>query len=234
MSKSHPQQWSINDQVVRPDEEIVEQFKDYPTTQIADSGGPVSVMSPAIGHVAGDVEVCGPATTLWTKPGDILFPLKSPDVVQPGDVVVIDGGGREDAAVVGDILSATLSGLGCQGVIVDGAVRDLGGIDEVGLPVYARGAYPTTGSVQGPGAINVPIQCGGVIVNPGDLVRADRSGIVVVPREHVREVLELTRAVDRRETEWRAAVNGGATLPGATGVDDLIRNLRDATETPAP
>lgn len=234
MSKSHPHQWSINDQVVRPDQDVVEQFKDYPTTQIADSGGPVSVMRPGIGHLAGDVEVCGPATTLWTKPGDILFPLKSPDVVQPGDVVVVDGGGREDAAVVGDILSATLSGLGCQGVIVDGAIRDLDGIDEVGLPVYARGAYPTTGSIQGPGAINVPIQCGGVLVNPGDLVRADRSGVVVVPREHVREVLELTKAVDQHETEWRAAVKAGATLPSATGVDDLIRSLRDAVETPAP
>lgn len=234
MTKSHPHQWAIRDGAARPDPETVAEFTKYPTTQIADCGGPVSVVGPAIGHLAGGVEVCGPAMTLWTRPGDILFPLKSPDLVQPGDVVVIDGGGRDDAAVVGDILSATLSALGCQGVVVDGAVRDLDGIDDVGLPVFARCAYPTTGSIQGPGALNIPIQCGGVLVNPGDLVRADRSGVVVVPREHLAEVLQLTRAVAQRETEWRAAVQAGATLPSATGVDQLISRLRESVETPAP
>ena len=234
MTKSHPHQWIIRNGVAPPDPETVAEFAKYPTTQIADSGGPVSVLSPTIGHLAGGVEVCGPAMTLWTKPGDILFPLKSPDLVQPGDVLVIDGGGREDAAVLGDILSATLSGLGCRGAIVDGAVRDLDGIDEVGLPVYARCAYPTTGSIQGPGALNVPIQCGSVLVDPGDLVRADRSGVVVVPREHLREVLRLTRAVARREDEWRAAVQAGTTLPSATGVDQLISSLRGTAEPAAP
>jgi 4-hydroxy-4-methyl-2-oxoglutarate aldolase len=234
VTKSHPHQWVIRTGAARPDPETVAEFAKYPTTQIADSGGPVSVLGPTIGHRAGGVEVCGPAMTLWTRPGDILFPLKSPDLVQPGDVLVIDGGGREDAAVVGDILSATLSGLGCRGVIVDGAVRDLDGIDEVGLPVYARCAYPTTGSIQGPGALNVPIQCGGVLVDPGDLVRADRSGVVVVPREHLQEVLRLTRAVARREDEWRAAVQAGASLPSATGVDQLISSLRETAEPAAP
>jgi regulator of RNase E activity RraA len=234
MSTSHPRQWTIRETVDRPDAQLVAELGRYPTTQIADSGGPVAVLGPAIAHRAGDVELCGPAATVWTKPGDILFTLKSPDVVRPGDVVVIDGGAREDAAVVGDILSATLSQLGCAGVVVDGAVRDLDGIDEVGLPVYARCAYPTTGSIQGPGALNVTIQCGGVVVEPGDVIRADRSGVVLVPAGHVEEVLRLTRAVAQREVEWRAAVEAGATLPGATGVDDLIAQLRDAVETPAP
>lgn len=234
MSKSHPHQWTIRHTIDRPSPGLVAELGKYPTTQIADSGGPVGVLSPEIAHVAGESELCGTAVTLWTKPGDILFTLKSPDVVQPGDVVVIDGGGRVDAAIVGDILSSTLSGLGCQGIIVDGAVRDLDGIDEVGLPVYARCAYPTTGSIQGPGALNVPVQCGGVVVNPGDVIRADRSGAVLVPREHVEEVLRLTRAVAQRETEWRAAVAAGATLPSATGVDELIEQLRGRAETPAP
>lgn len=234
MSKSHPHQWTIRQAIDRPRPDLVAELAKYPTTQIADCGGPVSVLSPAIAHVAGDAELCGTAVTLWTKPGDILFTLKSPDVVQPGDVVVVDGGGRQDAAIVGDILSATLAGLGCRGVVVDGAVRDLDGIDEVGLPVYALCAYPTTGSIQGPGALNVPVQCGGVVVNPGDVVRADRSGVVIVPREHLEEVLRLTGAVAQRETEWRAAVAAGATLPRATGVDELIEQLRDRVETPAP
>ena len=232
MTKSHPHEWQIHDDVRRPDAEAVRQLAAYPTTQIADSGGPVSVVGPGIGHQCGETDVCGPATTVWTRPGDILFPLKSTDLVQPGDVLVIDGGGRLDAALVGDVVSATLLAAGCRGVVVDGAIRDVEGIAEVGLSVYARGAHPATGSGQGPGAINVPIQCGGVVVHPGDVVRADRSGVVVIPGDRVEEVLERTRAVDQRESEWRAALDSGATLPAATGIDATIAELRATTETP--
>ncbi|WP_137120374.1 RraA family protein [Segeticoccus rhizosphaerae] len=232
MSKSHPREWEIHHEVPRPDAEIVKQLSAYPTTQIADSGGPVSVLGPGIAHRCGEVDVCGPATTVWTRPGDILFPLKSTDLVQSGDVLVIDGGGRLDAALVGDVVSATLLAAGCRGVVVDGVIRDVEGIEEVGLPVYARGAHPATGSGEGPGAINVPIQCGGVLVRPGDVVRADRSGVVVIPGDRVGEVLEKTRAVDQREAKWRAAINGGATLPAATGIDARIAELRDVTKAP--
>lgn len=234
MSKSHPQQWSIREQIDRPDARLIEELRTFPTTQIADCGGPVSVVGPGIGHCAGGVEICAPAVTVWTKPGDILFLLKTPDLVREGDVLVVDGGGRGDAAIVGDILGATLDGLGCRGIVVDGVIRDLDGLDEVGIPAYARGAYPTTASVQGPGAINHPIQCGGVVVNPGDVVRADRNGVVVVPREHLADVIELTRIVDRREADWRADVAAGATLPEATGVDALIATSRDNAPTAAP
>jgi 4-hydroxy-4-methyl-2-oxoglutarate aldolase len=232
MTKSHPHQWQIHDGVPRPDPEIVKQLGAYPTTQIADSGGPVSVVGPGITHQCGGVDVCGPATTVWTRPGDILFPLKSTDLVQAGDVLVIDGGGRLDAALVGDVVSNTLLGQGCQGIVVDGVIRDVEGIEEVGLPVYARGAHPATGSAQGPGAINVPMQCGGVLVHPGDVVRADRSGVVVVPADRVEEVLARTRAVDQREAEWRTALNAGATLPAATGIDALIAQFSAASEGP--
>jgi regulator of RNase E activity RraA len=156
------------------------------------------------------------------------------DLVTPGDVLLIDGGGREDAAVIGDIVGKTLADLGCVGLVVDGAIRDVDGIDEVGLPAFARGAHPATGSNNGPGAINVPVQCGGVAVSPGDVVHADGSGVVVVPRERLAEVVELARAVDERETAWRAAIAAGQSLPAATGIDDLLAELRTREEPAAP
>jgi regulator of RNase E activity RraA len=172
--------------------------------------------------VAGGREICGPAVTVWTRPGDILYVLKSADMIASGDVLVVDSGGREDAAVIGDIVGATITGLGCVGLVVDGAVRDLDGLDEAGLPTFARGAHPATGSNQGPGAINVPVQIGGVAVHPGDVVRADSSGIVVVPRDELASVIELTRAVADRETAWREAIAAGQSLPAATGIDDIL------------
>src|SRR6478672_2128086 len=176
MSKSHPRQWEIGTEVERPDTALVAELGRLATTQVADCGGPVAVVGPGIRRLAGGAGMCGPAVTVWTKPGDILFVLKAVDVVTPGDVLLIDGGGREDAAVIGDIVGKALADLGCAGLVVDGAIRDVDGIDAVGLPAFARGAHPATGSNTGPGAINVPVQCGGVTVSPGDVVHADGSG----------------------------------------------------------
>jgi 4-hydroxy-4-methyl-2-oxoglutarate aldolase len=228
MSKTHPQQNLINDKIERPDAAAVAALAEFSTTQIADSGAPVGVVSPRISRIAGGREMCGPAVTVWTRPGDILYVLKSADMIESGDVLVVDSGGREDAAVIGDIVGATITGLGCVGLVVDGAVRDLDGLDEAGLPTFARGAHPATGSNQGPGAINVPVHVGGVAVHPGDVVRADSSGIVVVPREQIASTVELTRAVADRETAWREAIAAGQSLPAATGIDAILAALEDS------
>jgi len=230
MSTSHPRQNVINETIDRPAAAAVAALQEFSTTQIADSGAPVSVVQPGISRIAGGREMCGPAVTVWTKPGDILFVLKSADLITAGDVLVIDGGGRADAAVIGDIVGATIAGLGCVGLVVDGAVRDLDGLDEVGLPTFARNAHPATGSIQGPGAINVAVHLGGVAVYPGDVIRGDSSGLVVVPREQVESVVELTRAVAEREIGWRDAIAGGQSLPAATGVDAIIAAQQNSAD----
>lgn len=237
MSRSHPEQWTIAEgpgDAERPAASVVEALAGFPTTQIADCGGPVSVVGPGVGPVAGGTELCGTALPVWTKPGDILFVLKVPDLVRPGDVVVIDGGGRPDAAVIGDIIGAQVQRAGGVGLVVDGAVRDLDGLDELGLPTFARGAHPATASAEGPGAINVVVTCGGVVVRPGDVVRADRSGLVVVPREHAERVVALTREVAEREQGWLDEVARGRSLTEAVGVDERIASLRAAVPDPAP
>ena len=151
MSKSHPQQWAIVTDDQRPAPASVAALAAFPSTQIADCGGPVAVVGPGIARLAGATGFCGPALTVWTKPGDILFVLKAPDLARAGDVLVVDGGGRTDAAVLGDIVSSVLDRAGVVGTVVDGAVRDLDGIDDVGTPTFARNAHPATGSNEGPG-----------------------------------------------------------------------------------
>ena len=234
MSRWHPQQWTVVEAIERPPAAAVAALAGFATTQIADCGGPVGVVGPGLGRIAGGAEFCGPAVTLWTKPGDILFVLKVPDLTRPGDVVALDGGGRADAAVLGDIVAGALAGRGVVGVVVDGAVRDVEGIDEVGLPTFARGTHPATGSNEGPGAINVPVQLGGVAVRPGDVVRGDASGVVVVPREHLDTVIALTRTVEQREAAWRQAVAEGVSIAAATGVDAVIEERGDTAAAPLP
>jgi 4-hydroxy-4-methyl-2-oxoglutarate aldolase len=234
MSRGHAQQWTVVEAIERPPAEAVAALAGFATTQIADCGGPVGVVGPGLGRIAGGAEFCGPAVTVWTKPGDILFVLKMPDVTQRGDVVAVDGGGRADAAVLGDIIAGALVRRGVVGVVVDGAVRDVEGIDEVGLPTFARGTHPATGSNEGPGALNVPVQVGGVVVHPGDVVRGDASGVVVVPREHLDTVIAMTRTVEQREVAWRQAVADGVSIAAATGADAVIAERRDAAATPLP
>lgn len=234
MSRSHPRQWQIVPTPERPDPALVAALAAFATTQIADCGGPVGVVGPPLRRLAGASECCGPAVTVWTKPGDILHVLKAVDLVGSGDVLVVDGGGREDAAVVGDIVGSALAGKGCAGMVVDGAVRDLDGLDEAGLPTFARGAHPATGSNAGPGAINVDVVCGGVAVRPGDVVRGDSSGLVVVPRDALAEVVALTGEVAVREDAWRARIAAGEALPAATGIDAILEEVRGASEAPAP
>jgi 4-hydroxy-4-methyl-2-oxoglutarate aldolase len=226
VSASHPQQWTIDPGVGPPDPALVAALRQLATTQIADSGGPVGVVAPPLRRLAGPAQLCGTAVTVWTRPGDILHVLKAVDSLRAGDVLVVDGGGRDDAAVVGDIVGGAIVGLGGAGLVVDGAVRDLDGLDAVGLPTFARGAHPATGSNTGPGAINVVVQCGGVTVRPGDVVRGDSSGLVVVPRAHLAEVVDLATAVARREEGWRRRIAAGEPLPAATGIDAVLAEVR--------
>lgn len=230
MSRNHPHQWSINTDIERASPDLVAAFRDFPTTQIADSGGPVSVLGPGLVPMGPEDEVCGTAVTLWVKPGDILFVLKAPDLIRDGDVLVIDGGGRLDAAVIGDIIGGLVKDRGGAGIVVDGAVRDAADLRAVGIPTFARGTHPATGSKDGPGALNVPIACAGATVRPGDIVRADSSGVVIIPREAAQQVLELTREVEQREVGWRAALAEGQTFGEALGVDALIASLSTAPE----
>ena len=235
MSRSHPQQWSVNPSTVSPDPDALAALASLPTTQIADAGGPVGVVGPGIAPVTAETEICGRAVTLWTKPGDILFVLKAPDLIEPGDVLVVDGGGRLDAAIIGDILGGLAQARGAVGLVVDGAVRDVVDLRALGLPTFARGVHPATASKEGPGALNVPIQCGGVVVEPGDVVRADASGVVIIPRESAADVVERTRAVDANERHWRQVIDGGGSLTAELGIDEQIaRFSREPEGPPAP
>jgi len=231
MSKSHPEQWAINEVDTSGAEDLVRALAEFPTTQIADAGAPISVVGPGIVPVAGGNEICGTAVTVWVKPGDILYILKAAEFARPGSVLVVDAGGRLDAAVVGDFFAGSVAKGGGVGIIVDGVVRDVDGIDEIGIPTFARGTYPTTASNEGPGAINIGIQLGGVRVEPGDIIRADRNGCVVIPRRHAEETLRLTREVAARETAWQREIEAGKTLASGTGVDAVLaQRLRGEDE----
>jgi regulator of RNase E activity RraA len=135
------------------------------------------------------------------------------DEVPEGAVVVLDNGGREDATVWGDILTEVAHRKGVAGTVIDGVNRDVALCLELGYPVYSLASYMRTGKdrVQVE-ATQVPVTIGGARVAPGDIVRGDADGVVVIPQAHEETVLAAAEAIEQAEDAIRAAVRAGSSL----------------------
>lgn len=152
----------------------------------------------------------GPASKPAGTVGDYI------DDVPPGSVVVLDNGGREDVTVWGDILTEIAHRRGIAGTLIDGVCRDTALCRRLGYPVFSRNHWMRTGKdrVQVE-ATDVPVTIGEARVAPGDLVRGDADGVVVIPRVHEEAVLQAAEAIEAAEDRIRAAVRDGMRLDQA-------------------
>ena len=152
----------------------------------------------------------GPAGTPPGTVGDYI------DDIEPGTVIVLDNGGRENVTVWGDILTEVAHRKGIAGTVIDGINRDVALCLELGYPVYSRDAWMRTGKdrVQVE-ATNVAVNIGDARVSPGDLLRGDADGVLVIPREHEDAVLAAAEDIDRIEQQIRALIDTGKTLAEA-------------------
>lgn len=139
--------------------------------------------------------------------------IEAVDSLLPGEVAVVGTQSSVRNAPWGELLSTAARARGARGAIVDGLVRDVRKIEELGFPVFAAGIKPVDSMGRGMvTAYNVPVECGEVLVHPGDFVFADFDGVVVVPQAIVKEVLELAADKVRRENSSRAELMQGAYL----------------------
>jgi RraA family protein len=125
----------------------------------------------------------GPAVTVTVPNGSQEVRRIAMDMAGPGDVLVVDARGAMGYAVLGGKLAGNLKRQGLAGVVIDGVVRDWQEIQGHGLPVFCRGFTMAASPKTGPGEVNVPVACGGVVVQPGDVIVGDANGVIVVPRE---------------------------------------------------
>ena len=158
-----------------------------------------NTMRPDMKPKAADKKIIGPAVTVKLTAGDIVDCLEVFDVVKPGDVVVIDAFGEENTSIWGGLMSGLAKNEGVVGAVIDGSCRDTDEARFLDFPVTAkvsgpRAAHTATSGRKEPIEINVPITCGGIIVNPGDLVVADEIGVSVVPYDQLEEVYKKARA----------------------------------------
>jgi regulator of RNase E activity RraA/3-hydroxyisobutyrate dehydrogenase-like beta-hydroxyacid dehydrogenase len=195
----------------RLDAALMKRFQDYEVPEISDVLNRLYALDPAITCQSHKRErLCGPVCTVRVFPGDNLMVHKALDVAKPNDIVIIDAhGARSVNAVLGDTICTKAKHRGIAGFIIDGFVRDMPGIEELDIPVFARGTTPVGPLHRGPGEINYPISCGGAVVNPGDVAVADISGIVVIPQEAAEDVLKRLDGQKAYQEKYLAAVRRG-------------------------
>jgi 4-hydroxy-4-methyl-2-oxoglutarate aldolase len=141
------------------------------------------------------------------------------DDVPPGRVIVIDNRGRDDVGTWGNILTELAHRRGMAGTVIDGNNRDVSLCRELGYPIYSHDTWMRTGKgrIQLK-ALEVPVIIGGVVVNPGDLLRGDADGVVVLPRSREDELLDIAENIARTEDELRDAIRGGMRMDEARRV----------------
>lgn len=184
----------------RPSEELMEKFRGLPVANIDDCMGRLAAVDPAIKPVGYKGQLIGPALTVKVAQGDNLMYYVGMELAKPGDVIVIDAGGFEDRAILGELMSGFCKMRGVRGIIVDGAIRDYNPLAEMeNFQVYARSATPDGPYKNGPGEVNTPVIIGGRICRPGDIVVADYDGIVFVRPEEAEALAAAAKAVQIKE-----------------------------------
>jgi len=169
------------------------------------------------------IRIVGTAVTVKTLASDLAAAFKAIDISMPGDVVVIDSHESINTAFWGENMTISALNRGVIAAVVDGACRDVEELRKIKFPVICKGVVPNVGSISGYGQVNVPIQCGGVPVSPGDIVVVDGNGVVVVPRAEAKEILEKARRLLETEHLLQEKIKAGATIGELIKVDEVFR-----------
>lgn len=197
-----------------PDTEVMLQFKDIPASNVGDVMERNSAMNPRI-HLMSSPKAqmaVGPALTVKLRSGDNLALHAALNLAGEGDFIVVSNEGDTSRAIMGEIMMAYLKDTKkIAGIVLDGPIRDIDEIGKWDFPVYATGTTPGGPYKEGPGEVNVPVACGEISVNPGDIILADPDGIVVIPRRDAAQILKDAQKFQvADEGKLIAAKNGTA------------------------
>jgi 4-hydroxy-4-methyl-2-oxoglutarate aldolase len=205
---------TIKRNFTRAAQKFVKQFMNLPIGNVCDAQERVGALDYRIKPVSEMSQFCGTALTVDNGPRDNLAAWAALEIAKPGDVILITTGGHLASSVAGDLYVGMAKNAGVAGIVTDGVVRDLTGINDVGIPVFARGICANSPWKNGPGRVGLPIVIGGVNVNAGDVVAGDQDGVVIVARQNAAAVAAGLKAVLAKEKKMEANVKAGMTVPG--------------------
>jgi 3-hexulose-6-phosphate synthase/6-phospho-3-hexuloisomerase len=192
------------------EEEMISIFKEVSTPNISDAMHRKGAMR-GIHPINLGTKIVGTAVTVQTFAGDWAKPVEAIDMAGPGNVLVIYNG-SDYVAPWGGLATLSARNKGIEGVVVDGAVRDVDEIRALGYPIFSSAIVPNAGDPKGMGEINSEIRCGGQTVKPGDYIVGDESGVVVIPRERAYEIARRAKEVEKGESRMYEEIRRGSTL----------------------
>ncbi len=216
----------LNDIYIQPrvggDSAAIELLRGLPTSVIGDVMGGRLVGTTGLRPInRSSVSTCGNAFTVRVRSGDNLLIHKALDMLDVGDVLVVDGEGDTSRALVGEIMMTSARVRGAVAFVMDGAIRDTEAFEAHQFPCWARGISLRGPYKEGPGSINVPVTVAGMVVNPGDIIVGDGDGIIAVPCALALEVAALANAKVAHEQETIAAILEGTY--SSTWVDTALK-----------
>ena len=204
-------------------DDLLERLRKIEVSTLCDADKTIPIVDPVVRALVPDVRMAGVARTVIAE-DDHLSVLTALAAAGPGDVlVVVTNGGQR--AIMGELVATEAVRRGVAGIVVDGYIRDVQGIRKLGLPLFARGTYPASGSAVGRSAIDRPVRCGGVDVSPGDIVFGDDDGIVIAPAERVAAAVEGAEARTGLELGVLAGIRRGVPLKDLTNYAEHIAAL---------
>lgn len=207
--------------------DLIARFAAVPVAVVVDLLEGKTQVDPAIRplrRIAGGPTLLGSAVTAVCDPKDYGAVHHAIAVAEAGDVVVIDGGGRSDVAMIGDLLSTAARRKGIVGLVADGAVRDtgiLGGWDD--FLVFTRHVTARGPASKDGGTVDAPATIGGAKIHPRDLILGDDDGVVVIPRAAAEELIAKAEERTQAEIGWEKRLSAGETTLAVFGVPDAIR-----------
>ena len=205
---------TVIEDFARPTAAQVAAFQGVPTGFLCDAMAGMGALSTDIAPVsAGDWHVAGPAIVAENGPAEILATLAAVSLAQKGDIVVASVEGHQGCSACGDQVLGMMKNAGVAGFVTDGPMRDVEGIEQVGLPAWCTGLNPNSPYGNGPGTVGGAALVGGRMVASGDIVVADRNGVVVVPFARIDAVIAKLEEVRTLEADLEAKVASGFRSP---------------------
>lgn len=219
-----PPRLRINANRNRPTAAQIAAFQGVPTGFVVDAMFGAGALHASIAPLGFgrdiDCVAAGPALTVANRATDILGTLAALNYLQQGDILVAGAEGNQACAAAGDRVAMMIKNCGGAGFVTDGPMRDYAGLVEVGLPCWCAGLTPASPQVTGPSQVGMPVPIGGQTVHCGDMIVADRDGVVVVPFAMIDAVIGKLDAVRAAEEALDAQLSDGLKYP--EGIAQLI------------
>lgn len=195
--------------ITRPEQHIIEEFERLDVSTVYEAQGKVGLMNYHLRPIIKGSLICGPAVTVICPAGDNLMIHAAVEVCQPGDILVITTIGDGISGMIGELIVTALMKRGVKGVIIDSGIRDVARIRELGFPIWTKAIFSQGNTKVKGGSVNAPAVCGGVTVYPGDIIKADDDGVVVVRKEDTQFAIETSKKRMLKEEGTKEKIENG-------------------------